>query len=105
MTWSQCGHQQWGMGAGAYAAWDGAGPKSGSPLSPTSTAQMQVGDRLDTDIMFGKNGGLATTLVLSGEQPQPGRLVQPGSDEGGAILRTCRVAQHRWQRRAQQLPA
>lgn len=25
-----------------------------------------VGDRLDTDIMFGKNGGLATMLVLSG---------------------------------------
>ncbi|KAG2442871.1 hypothetical protein HXX76_002950 [Chlamydomonas incerta] len=25
-----------------------------------------VGDRLDTDIMFGKNGGLATALVLSG---------------------------------------
>lgn len=25
-----------------------------------------VGDRLDTDIMFGKNGGLATCLVLSG---------------------------------------
>eukprot|EP00983_Pelagomonas_calceolata_P128992 1161566-Pelagomonas_calceolata.AAC.6 len=26
-----------------------------------------VGDRLDTDIMFGKNGGLSTCLVLSGE--------------------------------------
>lgn len=25
-----------------------------------------VGDRLDTDILFGKNGGLTTTLVLSG---------------------------------------
>ncbi|KAG2499340.1 hypothetical protein HYH03_002916 [Edaphochlamys debaryana] len=25
-----------------------------------------VGDRLDTDIMFGKNGGLTTSLVLSG---------------------------------------
>ena len=25
-----------------------------------------VGDRLDTDIMFGKNGGLTTMLVLSG---------------------------------------
>jgi len=25
-----------------------------------------VGDRLDTDIMFGKNGGLSTCLVLSG---------------------------------------
>ena len=26
-----------------------------------------VGDRLDTDILFGKNGGLTTALVLSGE--------------------------------------
>jgi len=26
-----------------------------------------VGDRLDTDVMFGKNGGLATMLVLSGQ--------------------------------------
>lgn len=25
-----------------------------------------VGDRLDTDILFGKNGGLSTLLVLSG---------------------------------------
>jgi 4-nitrophenyl phosphatase len=25
-----------------------------------------VGDRLDTDILFGKNGGLATLLVLTG---------------------------------------
>lgn len=25
-----------------------------------------VGDRLDTDILFGKNGGLTTCLVLSG---------------------------------------
>lgn len=26
-----------------------------------------VGDRLDTDVLFGQNGGLATMLVLSGE--------------------------------------
>jgi 4-nitrophenyl phosphatase len=26
-----------------------------------------VGDRLDTDILFGKNGGIATLLVLTGE--------------------------------------
>lgn len=26
----------------------------------------QVGDRLDTDVLFGKNGGLTTALVLSG---------------------------------------
>lgn len=25
-----------------------------------------VGDRLDTDILFGKDGGLSTCLVLSG---------------------------------------
>ena len=29
-----------------------------------------VGDRLDTDILFGKNGGLTTALVLSGALPQ-----------------------------------
>jgi ribonucleotide monophosphatase NagD (HAD superfamily) len=28
-----------------------------------------VGDRLDTDILFGKNGGLTTMLVLSGARP------------------------------------
>lgn len=27
-----------------------------------------VGDRLDTDILFGQNGGCATLLVLSGAQ-------------------------------------
>lgn len=27
-----------------------------------------IGDRLDTDIQFGKNGGLDTLLVLSGKQ-------------------------------------
>lgn len=27
-----------------------------------------VGDRLDTDILFGKNGGLTTMLCLSGER-------------------------------------
>ena len=28
-----------------------------------------VGDRLDTDILFGQHGGLTTMLVLSGETP------------------------------------
>lgn len=34
-----------------------------------------VGDRLDTDIMFGKNGGLTTSLVLSGERARGARHV------------------------------
>lgn len=28
-----------------------------------------VGDRLDTDILFGQNGGLTTMLCLSGTPP------------------------------------
>lgn len=35
-------------------------------LLTLDTVLMQVGDRLDTDILFGKNGGLSTCLVLSG---------------------------------------
>jgi len=30
-----------------------------------------VGDRLDTDILFGKNGGISTLLVLTGEFYNP----------------------------------
>ena len=29
-----------------------------------------VGDRLDTDILFGQQGGLSTMLVLSGGRPE-----------------------------------
>jgi hypothetical protein len=35
-------------------------------MAPPAPTRLQVGDRLDTDIMFGKNGGLTTCLVLSG---------------------------------------
>jgi 4-nitrophenyl phosphatase len=28
---------------------------------------IMIGDRLDTDIKFGKNGGIATLLVMTGE--------------------------------------
>ena len=31
-----------------------------------------IGDRLDTDILFGQQGGLSSMLVLSGERACPG---------------------------------
>ena len=34
-----------------------------------------VGDRLDTDILFGQDGGLSTMLVLSGMVPHPPGLL------------------------------
>lgn len=34
-----------------------------------------VGDRLDTDILFGQNGGCKTLLVLSGTLHQKGKFV------------------------------
>jgi phosphoglycolate phosphatase len=37
-----------------------------------------MGDRLDTDIMFGKNGGLTTALVLSGVTTEE-ELLSPGN--------------------------
>jgi len=33
-----------------------------------------IGDRLDTDILFGKNGGLTTLLVMTGTQKLPLQL-------------------------------
>ena len=39
-------------------------------LSQLVHPHAQVGDRLDTDILFGKDGGLKTLLVLSGVTPE-----------------------------------
>ncbi len=39
-----------------------------------------VGDRLDTDILFGQQGGLSTLLVLSGAAPRSGAAA--GEAEG-----------------------
>ncbi|KAG5339370.1 hypothetical protein C0989_004496 [Termitomyces sp. Mn162] len=71
-----------------------------------------VGDRLNTDILFGKSGGLATLLVLSGgarknrtarlyspefsEKPNPGQAIHKRlrvvAEEGGWADRV-----HRWE--------
>lgn len=39
-------------------------------LTQLAHPHAQVGDRLDTDILFGKDGGLKTLLVLSGVTPE-----------------------------------
>jgi phosphoglycolate phosphatase-like HAD superfamily hydrolase len=44
-----------------------------------------VGDRLDTDIMFGKNGGLRTALVLSGALMGVMGLCAGGSEVYGRV--------------------
>ena len=56
-----------------------------------------VGDRLDTDILFGQQGGLSTMLVLSGKlssqvsaasvcQKPGSESMSPGSECGGVVL-------------------
>ena len=47
-----------------------------------------VGDRLDTDILFGQHGGLTTMLVLSGESNLPAC--------GTTLLTPFRSTRHYW---------
>ena len=52
-----------------------------------------VGDRLDTDVLFGKNGGLTTMLVLSGALELPRRAARRA--DGGQPQRRglrCRMS-------------
>jgi hypothetical protein len=49
-----------------------------------------VGDRLDTDILFGQQGGLSTLLVLSGAAPRSSR--QGRTAPGGWAGRVRRAA-------------
>ena len=57
-----CGQQSLNMGKPSKALIDSLVKQHGLNASRT----LMVGDRLDTDIEFGKNGGLKTLLVLSG---------------------------------------
>lgn len=43
-----------------------------------------VGDRLDTDILFGQDGGLTTMLVLSGAHRRSELQASPARDPPGA---------------------
>lgn len=54
-------------------------------LAASST--LMVGDRLDTDIMFGNGGGISTALVLTGVSEMIDVIrLEPGSDKAPTYL-------------------
>jgi ribonucleotide monophosphatase NagD (HAD superfamily) len=86
--------------AAAYAGQVNVG-KGGSWLFPYLLAKFQlqpsrtavVGDRLDTDIAMGKQGGLVTLLPLTGEHVQACRML----NKTGTCMRDVHQASLRTQ--------
>lgn len=53
----------------------------------TASKTLMVGDRLDTDIMFGNAGGVSSALVLTGVSEMSDVAgLQPGSDKTPTYL-------------------
>lgn len=53
----------------------------------TASSTLMVGDRLDTDIMFGNGGGVSTALVLTGVSEMSDVVgLEPGSDKTPTYL-------------------